>query len=148
MPSLRNQPAAEPETPETEPAAAERPDADPEPAPPSPPTIENALAGLTVEGQAIPAAAVRYDGRAPSYVVYTLLGQVGEIYAEAAEAATGVSFAIDCYSPGRSSALMLAVKAALEAAGWIVTVEMEHYDHSVDRFQSSLTASIEGALYG
>lgn len=112
------------------------------------PTIDAALAGLTVGGYPIPCAAVRYDGKAPSYVVYTLLGQVGEIYAEGAEAATGVSFAVDCYSPGRSTALMLAVKAALEAAGWIVTVEMEHYDHDVDRFQSSLTASIEGALYG
>ena len=112
------------------------------------PAIDAALAGLTVGGYPVPCAAVRYDGKAPSYVVYSLLGQVGEIYAEAAEAATGVSFALDCYSPGRSTALMLAVKAALEAAGWIVTVEMEHYDHDVDRFQTSLTASIEGALYG
>ena len=115
---------------------------------PSSPTIENALAGLTVEGQSIPVAAVRYDGRAPSYVVYSLLGQTGEIYAEAAEAATGVAFALDCFSPGRSAALMLAVKAALEAAGWIVTVDMEYYSHDADRFQSSLTASHEGALYG
>ena len=91
---------------------------------------------------------MRYDGRAPSYVVCTLLGQSGVIWAEGAEAATGVAFALDCYSPGRSTALMLAVKAALEAAGWIVTVEMEHYDHDKDCFQSSLTAEIEGALYG
>ena len=96
----------------------------------------------------IPVAAVRYAGRAASYVVYTLLGQVGALYAEGAEAATGVSFALDCYSPGQSTALMLAVKTALEAAGWLVTVEMENYDHDTDRFQSSLTAVIEGALYG
>ena len=148
MPSLRNQPAAEPETPETEPAAAETPAADPSPTPPAPPTIENALAGLTVDGVSIPVAAVRYAGRAASYVVYQLLGQVGALYAEGVEVATGVSFALDCYSPGRSTALMLATKTALEAAGWLVTVEMENYDHDTDRFQSSLTAVIEGALYG
>ena len=112
------------------------------------PSIPEALDGLTVEGLAIPCAAVRYDGQAPSYVVCTLLGQLGEIYADGQEAATGVSYAVDCYSPGRSSALMLAVKAALEAAGWIVTVDMEHYDHDTDRFQSSLVAQIEGAEYG
>lgn len=111
-------------------------------------TPAEALAGLTVDGYSIPAAAVRYDGRSPSYVVWQLLGQLGTIYAEGREAATGVSYAVDCYSPGRSTALLLAVKAALEAGGYIVTVEMEHYDHATDRFQASLTAQIEGAVYG
>lgn len=106
------------------------------------------LEGLTVEGVAIPCAPVRYTGTAPSYVLYSLLGQLGEIYAEGKEAETGVGWAVDCYSPGRSAALMLAVKERLEAAGWIVTVDMEHYDHDTDRFQSSLVAQIEGADYG
>ena len=42
---------------------------------------------------------------------------------------------------------MIAVKVALEAAGYVVTVELEHYDHESDRFQSSLTAILEGAVY-
>lgn len=127
---------------------AQTPATDPTPPAPPPVAIGDVLAGLTVEGYAVPCAAVRYAGTAPSYVVYSLLGQSGAIYAEGAEAATGVSFAVDCYSPGRSSALMLAVKAALEGAGWIVTVDMEHYDHESDRFQSSMIAVIEGGVYG
>lgn len=110
-------------------------------------SIPEALAGLTIDGYAVPCAAVRYDGTAPSYVLYSLLGQTGEIYAEGREAETGVGYAVDCYSPGRSPALMIAVKVALEAAGYVVTVELEHYDHESDRFQSSLTAILEGAVY-
>lgn len=106
-------------------------------------TIPEALAGI-----GLPCIHPPYRGKNPAYITYSLLGQTGQIYAEGREAETGVMYAVDIFSPGYSAQLLLDVKAALEEAGYIATVEMENYDHDTDRHQMSLTAVIEGAEYG
>lgn len=106
-------------------------------------TIAEAL-----ESSEVPVFRVPYTGSAPAYITYQLLGQTGQIYAEGREAATGVSYAVNIWSPGYSAVLMLNTKALLEAAGYIVTVDMENYDHDMDIHQSTLVASIEGSVYG
>jgi len=107
------------------------------------PTIAEALAGI-----GLPCCHPPYRGKEPAYITYSLLGQGGQIYAEGREAETGVIYAVEVFSPGHSTELLLKIKAALEAAGYVVTVEMETYDHDTDRHQMSLTAIIEGAEYG
>lgn len=95
-----------------------------------------------------PVARMRYVGDAPTYIVYSLLGQTGQLYAEGNEAETAVSYAVSIFSPGSSPALMTAAKAALEAAGWIAEVDMEYYDFETDRYQATLTVRKEGGIYG
>lgn len=87
-----------------------------------------------------PVSRIPYRGNAPAYVTYQLLGQQGQIYAEGKEAATAVQYAISIFSPGASDMLMLNTKAALEAAGYIVTVDMETYDADTDIHQAALIA--------
>lgn len=106
-------------------------------------TIAEALADV-----GLPCCHPPYRGKASAYITYSLLGQVGQIYAEGREAETGVMYAVEIFSPGYSAQLLRDVKAALEAAGYIANVEMENYDHDTDRHQMSLTAVIEGAEYG
>lgn len=106
-------------------------------------TIAEALAGL-----GLPCVHPPYMGSKSAYITYSLLGQTGQIYAEGREAETGVMYAVEIFSPGYSAQLLRDVKAALEEAGYIATVEMENYDHDTDRHQMSLTAMIEGAEYG
>ena len=106
-------------------------------------TIPEVLAAISV-----PVSDDPYHGKASTYIVYTLIGQTGQLYAEGREAETCVAYAVDIFSPGRSIEFMLQVKRLLEDSGYIVTVQMENYDHDTDRHQTSLLAEIEGAVYG
>ena len=49
---------------------------------------------------------------------------------------------------GFAAGLLKRVKAALEAAGYIATVDMETYDKETGRTQIALIAETEGAAYG
>lgn len=106
-------------------------------------TIAQALAGL-----AIPVCHPPYTGDAPDYVTYQLLGQTAVLYADGMEQETVTSFVVNLYTTGRYTALLLAVKAALQAEGWIVVVDQEFYDDSVGKYRVVMTADREGAVYG
>lgn len=106
-------------------------------------TIYEALSGLDIPVQHPP-----YRGDAQTYVTYSLLGQDGTVYADGSEKETSVSYAVNVYAPGNYISIMLAVKSALETAGYIVVVDTEYYEYDVELQHVVLTASIEGALYG
>lgn len=106
-------------------------------------TIYEALSGLNVPVQHPP-----YIGDAIEYVTYTLLGQDTTIYADGAEKETSVSYAVNVYCRGDYIQMMDTVKAALETAGYIVTVETEYYEDEVQLQHVVLMATIEGAVYG
>lgn len=93
-----------------------------------------------------------YIGNAPKYITYNLLGQLGQIYAEGVEAETGVYWAVDYFAAALDGldhqADIRAIKTALEAAGWIVTVQQEIYDAADSRYHVAMTAYAVGELYG
>ena len=84
----------------------------------------------------------------PPYMTYQLLGQSGQIYAEGAEAETGVQYAVSIFAEGFAADLLKHAKAALQNAGYIATVDMESYDKETGRTQVALIAETEGAEYG
>ena len=88
--------------------------------------IYEALADLGV-----PVCHPPYKGAEETYITYQLLGQSGQIFAE-----------------GFAASLLQRAKAALEAAGYIVTVDMETYDKETGRTQIAIIAETEGAEYG
>ena len=106
-------------------------------------TIYEALKDLPV-----PVCHPPYNGAETTYITYQLLGQSGQLYAEGAEAETGVQYAVSIFAEGFAAGLVKRVKAALEAAGYIVTVDMETYDKETGRTQIALIAETEGAEYG
>ena len=106
-------------------------------------TIDIALANI-----GCPVCHPPYTGKADTYITYQIVGQVGVVYAEGKEKETGVNYSVDIWTGASFVTLMLATKAALEAAGYIVTVEMEYYDNEIKRHQISLSATIPGAVYG
>lgn len=91
-----------------------------------------------------------YRGNAVRYVTWQLIGQVGTLYAEGAEAETGVSYSVDVYAETRAGCVtaMLTVKAALAAAGWLAQAETEYWEKDIDRYHIVLTAQAVGAEYG
>ena len=105
--------------------------------------IYEALADLGV-----PVCHPPYKGGEETYITYQLLGQSGQIYAEGGEAETGVQYAVSIFAEGFADGLLKRVKAALEAAGYIATVDMETYDKETGRTQIALIAETEGAEYG
>lgn len=105
--------------------------------------IYEALADLGV-----PVCHPPYKGAEETYITYQLLGQSGQIYAEGSEAETGVQYAVSIFAGGFAARLLRSVKTALEAAGYIVTVDMETYDKETSRTQIAIIAECEGAEYG
>lgn len=106
-------------------------------------TIYEALKDLPV-----PVCHPPYKGAETTYITYQLLGQSGQLYAEGAEAETGVQYAVSIFAEGFAADLLQRTKAALEAAGYIATVDMETYDKETGRTQIALIAETEGAAYG
>ena len=89
-----------------------------------------------------------YQGEDDRYVTYQLIGQSGILYAEGAEQETGVAYAVDLYVKGDYIETMLIVKAALERGGYIVSIDVEYLENDLDLYHISMTATIEGAVYG
>jgi len=109
--------------------------------------INEALAGL-----GLPVTHPPYIGNEPKYITYNLLGQMGQIYGEGKEAETGVYWALDYFAAaldGEShQADILAIKAAMEEADWIVVIQQEIYDPTDSRYHVAMTAYAVGELYG
>ena len=105
--------------------------------------IYEALADLGV-----PVCHPPYQGGAETSITYQLLGQSGQLYAEGGEAETGVQYAVSIFAEGFAAGRLKRVKAAMEAAGYIATVEMETSDKETGRTQIALIAETEGTAYG
>lgn len=106
-------------------------------------TIYEALKDMPV-----PVCHTPYKGAETTYITYQLLGQSGQLYAEGGEAETAVQYAVSIFAEGFAAGLLRSAKTALEAAGYIATVEMESYDKETGRTQIALIAETEGAEYG
>ena len=90
-----------------------------------------------------------YGGGARKYLTYQIIGQTGAIYAEGKEAATGTTFGLDLFTDSPPFAQDLAaIKAALEAAGYVTRVEAEQYEDDTGLWHVSLTAVCPGGVYG
>ena len=96
----------------------------------------------------VPVCHPPYKGAEETYITYQLLGQSGQFYAEGGEAETGVQYAVSIFSEGFAAGLLQRTKTALEAAGYIATVDMETYEKETGRTQIALIAETEGAAYG
>ena len=96
----------------------------------------------------VPVCHQPYKGAEKTYITYQLLGQSGQIYAEGGEAETGVQYAVSIFAEGFAAELLKRVKAALETAGYITTIDMETYDKETGRTQIAIIAECEGAEYG
>ena len=101
-----------------------------------------------LEGLGLPVCHPPYKGAEQSYITYQLLGQSGQIYAEGREAETGALYAVSIFAEVFDAEILSRAKAALEAAGYIATVDMETYDQETGRTQIALLAECVGAEYG
>ena len=108
-------------------------------------TIEEALRGVPY-----PVCHPPYRGSESRYVTFQLLGQFGMLYADDAEAETAVQYMLHLWAhDGRELYVMLhEVRASLEAADWIVTVDTQIYDQESRMHRLVLNASAVGAIYG
>lgn len=101
-------------------------------------TIHEALQPL-----GLPVCHPPYKGNEPKYICYQILGQIGQIYAESREAETAMSWVLELISPVYDPAFVRQTKAALEAAGYIVTIDGSIYNSDKSCCQVTLIAEIE-----
>ncbi len=102
-------------------------------------TIHEALLPL-----GLPVCHPPYKGGASKYICYQNLGQIGEIYAESREAATAMSWIVELISPAYDAEFIRQAKAALQDAGYIVTIDGSVYNNDKSCCQVTLLAEIEG----
>lgn len=89
-----------------------------------------------------------YRGGESRYITYQLTGQSGVLYAEGREAETAVRYMVDLWGAHDAVYAMLReIKPALEAAGYIVTVDAEFYDNESRLHRIVLDVQREGAEY-
>ena len=96
----------------------------------------------------VPVCHPPYKGGEETYATYELVGESGQLFAEGGEDETGVQYAVSIFADRFDAGLLTRAKAALEAAGYIVTVDMETYDKQTGRTQIAIIAECEGAEYG
>jgi hypothetical protein len=100
--------------------------------------------------QLLPASHPPYLGTAQTYVTYQIMGQDGMLYAEGKEQETGMRYSVDLYTKDDTTlfSMIQSVKAALEDADWIVTIDQEIYEDDTKLWHIPMTATQEGANYG
>lgn len=107
-------------------------------------TIQDALSALTY-----PVCHPPYRGSATQYVTFQLLGQSSILFAEGEEKETGVAYAVNVYCGSTDIMEMaLAVKTALQDAGYVVTIEPETFEKEAGLRRILMTAKAVGPVYG
>ena len=107
-------------------------------------TIQEALNGLSY-----PVCHPPYRGSETQYVTFQLLGQASILFAEGEEKETGVAYAVNVYcgSPDIME-MALSVKAALQEAGYVVTIEPETFEKEAGLRRILMTVKAVGPVYG
>lgn len=107
-------------------------------------TIAEALATLSV-----PVTHPPFMGETDEYITYQMASQQGILYADGAEAETGVSYVVDYYTKNPPfSAMIKDIKRLLAAADWTCEVAVETYEEDTGFYHISMTATAAGEIYG
>lgn len=106
-------------------------------------TIDKALSGL-----GIPVSHPPYRGQETEYITFQIMGQESVLYAEGKEQETAMRYSVDLYTSQPFKTMIPKIKAALEAAGYIMVVDQEIYESETKHWHVAMSAVCEGADYG
>lgn len=73
---------------------------------------------FTVEGEAVPVRLLHYEGHGEPYVTFQLVGTEGALYGDDRLLETVAYYDFDVYKKGDYTAILSALRAALEGAGF------------------------------
>lgn len=110
--------------------------------------IENILADLIIGAEAIPAAPLRFRGKAPRFVTWTITSEDPEVSADDDCVMSVVEVDVDIYSVAEYVDIMEAVKSRFIAAGWVWTGSSpEMFEESTGLYHRTVSFSKERMIY-
>lgn len=100
---------------------------------------------LIVNGKTVPVAHLRYKGNEKTFVVWSITGIRGELYADDAVECSAVSVDVDVYSSGNYVEIVEAIKRLMSNADWIwVEDSAEMYEDDTALYHKTLSFEKEG----
>lgn len=100
---------------------------------------------ITVNGAAIPCAHLHYKGASRKYVVWGIIGNTGEIYADDELLYSAVEIDVDVYSEGNYIDVITEIKKIMKEHEWIwIEDSAEMYEEDTELYHKTITFAKEG----
>ena len=100
---------------------------------------------LSVKGASIPCAHLRYKGKARTYVVWSIIGNSGELYADDELLNSAVTVDVDVYAEGNYVDVITEIKNKMKENEWIwVEDSADMYEEDTELYHKTLTFAKEG----
>ena len=100
---------------------------------------------IIVKGASVPFAHLRYKGNERTYVVWSIIGILGEIYADDELLYSAVTVDIDVYSEGNYVDVITEIKRIMNDNEWIwVEDSAEMYEEDTELYHKTITFAKEG----
>lgn len=101
---------------------------------------------ITVGGVPVPTAHLRYKGKSRKYVVWSIISNSGELYADDELQYSAVSVDIDVYSESNYTDVVNEIKKIMKENEWIwVEDSAEMYEEDTNLYHQTITFEKEGA---
>lgn len=92
----------------------------------------------TLKSLNVPTAFLKYTGSSTTYIVFFVLNEQGELFADNDEISTQYNIQIDIYSKSDYTTLVASVKNALKAVGFKRTYAIDIYENDTNLYHKSL----------
>ncbi len=100
---------------------------------------------IEVKGASVPCAHLRYNGKARTYVVWTIIGNSGEIYADDELLYSAVTVDVDVFSEGNYVDVITEIKKIMKDNEWIwVEDSAEMFEEDTGLYHKTITFAKEG----
>ena len=100
---------------------------------------------IAVKGETIPCAQLRYKGKSRKYVVWNIIGNSGELYADDELLYSAVTVDVNVYSESNYVDVITEIKKIMKEHEWIwVEDSAEMFEEDTELYHKTLTFTKEG----
>ena len=102
---------------------------------------------IMVDGTEVPVAHLKYKGNSRTYVIWGIISEKGELYADDEPVASSVLVDVDVYSDGNYIKTITEIKKLMKNNDWMwVEDSQEMFDEDTGLYHKTLTFTKEGEI--
>ena len=100
---------------------------------------------ISVKGVSVPCAHLRYKGKARTFVVWSIIGNSAEVYADDELLYSAVTVDVNVYSEGNYVDVITEIKKIMKENEWIwVEDNAEMFEEDTELYHKTITFTKEG----
>ena len=100
---------------------------------------------ISVKGASVPCAHLHYNGKARTYIVWSIISNSGELYADDELLYSAVTVDIDVFSAGNYIDVITEIKRTMKEKEWIwLEDSADMYEEDTALYHKTLTFTKEG----